>query len=95
MMYLELDRADARGRQELASDLRRVLGDVRLAVRDWTKLQSRMREDAAAIQTPEGAALLDWFADGGMTLLGYHVEKPYEAPSRSAGYLQHPRRADR
>ena len=35
MMYLELDRADARGRQELAADLRRVLGDVRLAVRDW------------------------------------------------------------
>src|SRR4051794_3861121 len=26
MMYLELDRADARGRQELAADLRRVLG---------------------------------------------------------------------
>ena len=90
MMYLELDRADARGRQELASDLRRVLGDVRLAVRDWTKLQSRMREDAAAIQTPEGAALLDWFADGGMTLLGYHVEKPYEAPSDVLGIFSIP-----
>ena len=35
MMYLELDRADARGRQELAADLKRVLDDVRLAVRDW------------------------------------------------------------
>src|SRR3954468_11255354 len=46
MMYLELDRADARGRQELAADLRRVLEDVRLAVRDWQALQSRMREDA-------------------------------------------------
>ena len=48
MMYLELDRADARGRQELAADLRRVLGDVRLAVRDWESLQRQMREDARA-----------------------------------------------
>src|SRR4051794_20536023 len=48
MMYVELDRADARGRQELAADLRRVLGDVRLAVRDWESLQRQMREDAAA-----------------------------------------------
>src|SRR3954451_15615859 len=54
MMYLELDRADARGRQELAADLRRVLGDVRLAVRDWELLQRRMREDAAALKDPEG-----------------------------------------
>src|SRR3569623_992161 len=53
MMYVELDRADARGRQELAADLRRVLGDVRLAVRDWTKLQARMREDARSIDHPE------------------------------------------
>src|SRR3954470_20540837 len=69
MMYLELDRADARGRQELAADLRRVLGDVRLAVRDWHALQNRMRKDAREIGDAESAALLDWFADGAMTLL--------------------------
>jgi glutamate dehydrogenase len=90
MMYLELDRADARGRQELAADLRRVLDDVRLAVRDWHELQRQMRDDAAAIQDPEGAALLNWFADGAMTLLGYHVEKPYEAPSKALGIFSVP-----
>jgi len=90
MMYLELDRADARGRQELAADLRRVLSDVRLAVRDWESLQRRMREDAAAIEDPEGAALLNWFADGAMTLLGYHVEKPYEVPSNALGIFSIP-----
>src|SRR5689334_4155271 len=90
MMYLELDRADARGRQELAADLRRVLDDVRLAVRDWESLQRQMREDAAAISDPEGAALLNWFADGAMTLLGYHVEKPYEQPSCSLGIFSIP-----
>jgi glutamate dehydrogenase len=90
MMYLELDRADARGRQELAADLKRVLSDVRLAVRDWESLQRQMREDAAAIADPEGAALLNWFADGAMTLLGYQVEKPYEAPSDTLGIFSVP-----
>ena len=90
MMYLELDRADARGRQELAADLKRVLTDVRLAVRDWQKLQSRMREDAKAIDDPEGAALLEWFANGAMTLLGFHVEKPYEQPSETLGIFSVP-----
>ncbi len=90
MMYLELDRADARGRQELLADLKRVLGDVRLAVRDWTKLQSKMREDARRMEDREGAALLDWFADGAMTLLGYHVEKPYEQPSGALGIFSIP-----
>jgi glutamate dehydrogenase len=90
MMYVELDRADARGRQELAADLHRVLDDVRLAVRDWTKLQGRMRDDARQVEGTEGAALLNWFADGAMTLLGYHVEKPYEAPSESLGIFSIP-----
>ena len=92
MMYLELDRADARGRQELAADLRRVLGDVRLAVRDWEALQARMRADArdTAGEDSEGAALLNWFADGAMTLLGYQVEKPYEAPSDALGIFSIP-----
>jgi glutamate dehydrogenase len=89
MMYLELDRADARGRQELQADLRRVLDDVRLAVRDWEKLQARMRADAKEADS-EGAALLDWFAGGAMTLLGYHIEKPYETPSESLGIFSIP-----
>jgi glutamate dehydrogenase len=89
MMYVELDRADARGRQELAADLRRVLGDVRLAVRDWELLQAQMRADTA-LADEEGAALLNWFADGAMTLLGYWIEKPYEAPSHALGIFSIP-----
>jgi len=89
MMYLELDRVDARGRQELAADLKRVLDDVRLAVRDWPKLQGKMRSEAADIDG-EGRALLEWFADGAMTLLGYQVEKPYQAPSDTFGIFSIP-----
>jgi glutamate dehydrogenase len=90
MMYVELDRVDARERQELAADLKQVLDDVRLAVRDWPKLQGKMQADAKEITDSEGAALLDWFADGNMTLLGYHVEKPYETPSDALGIFSIP-----
>ena len=41
LMYIELDRADSRGRRELAAELRRVLGDVRAAVRDWPRCRRR------------------------------------------------------
>ncbi|HEX6072283.1 MAG TPA: NAD-glutamate dehydrogenase domain-containing protein, partial [Sphingomicrobium sp.] len=90
MMYIELDRADARIRQELAGELRAALADVRAAVRDWHPLQDRMRADAKAIADPEGSALLEWFADGAMTLLGYHVERPGEVPSSGLGIFSIP-----
>jgi glutamate dehydrogenase len=90
MMYIELDRADARGRHELAAELRAALADVRAAVRDWKALQAGMRKDAALIDEPEGSALLKWFADGAMTLLGYQVERPGEQPSQALGIFSIP-----
>ncbi|HXH15151.1 MAG TPA: NAD-glutamate dehydrogenase domain-containing protein [Sphingomonas sp.] len=90
MMYIELDRADARARRELADELRAVLADVRAAVRDWQKLQKQMHADAAKIEDTEGAALLDWFADGAMTLLGYEVERPGAQPSKGLGIFSIP-----
>ncbi|MEO6582543.1 MAG: glutamate dehydrogenase, partial [Sphingomicrobium sp.] len=90
MMYIELDRADARGRQELAKELRAVLADVRAAVKDWRALQAKMQEDAAQVAEAEGASLLKWFAGGAMTLLGYHVEKPHKAPSDTLGIFSIP-----
>ena len=90
MMYIELDRVDARDRQALAADLRRVLEDVRMAVRDWHPLQDKMRADAAGIEEEEGRALLNWFAEGAMTLLGYHVERPGEVPTNGLGIFSIP-----
>ena len=54
-----------------------------------------MHEDAAQVPDPEGAALLKWFAGGAMTLLGYQVEKPKEAPSETLGIFSDPGTADR
>jgi len=90
MMYIELDRADARGRRELVDDLHAVLTDVRAAVRDWPSMQAQMRADAAKVEDPEGAALLNWFADGALTLLGYQVERPGEDPSSTLGIFSIP-----
>ena len=83
MIYLEVDRADARGRRDLLADLHRVLADVRAAVADWKAMQARMRADADAIDDEEGASLLRWFSDGAMTLLGFEVEFP-DGPSTEA-----------
>ena len=90
IMYIEADRTDARGRQELVSGLHRVLADVRAAVSDWKALQARMHADADLLNDDEGAALLHWFADGAMTLLGYQVERPGEGPSQTLGLLKIP-----
>lgn len=90
MMFIELERTHARGRKELVDDLRTVLTDVRAAVRDWPKLQAKMREDAAGIEDPEGRALLEWFADGAMTLLGFEVERATGQPTDTLGIFSIP-----
>ena len=96
MMYIEVDRADARVRAELVAELHRVLADVRAAVTDWRAMQAQdARRGRARSTTPKARALLHWFADGAMTLLGYEVERPGEAAVRRARHVAAPRRADR
>ena len=90
LMYIELDRTHARGRSELVGELKAVLADVRAAVRDWPKLQAKMREDAELVEDPEGRALMHWFADGAMTLLGYHVERATGQPTDALGLFSIP-----
>lgn len=70
IVYLETVRADARQRRALIGALEETLGDVRAAVADWPMMQAAMRDDAANLADPEGAALLRWLADGMLTQLG-------------------------
>ena len=90
MMYLEVDRDDARGRRDVVAELHRVLADVRAAVADWRAMQARMRADADAAGDEEGAALLRWFAGGAMTLLGYEEEGPKADASEALGLFRFP-----
>ncbi len=67
--------------QSLEREIRKVLHDVRLAVRDWGKMRQRMRDTSELlVNGPKGAdpllrsesqALLNWFADEHFTFLGY------------------------
>ena len=89
IIYLDLDRADSRTRNRLRDELSAVLGDVRAAVTDWRAMQAKMRDHAAAADA-EGAALMNWFADGAMTLLGYEVERPGQEGSDGLGLFRFP-----
>ena len=72
IIYVELDRADARHRQDLVQELESALASVRAAVEDWRPMLARMAADAAMLEPrdAEGAALLHWLADNHFTLLG-------------------------
>ncbi len=90
IIYLELDRADARMRNQLRSEVSDVLADVRAAVTDWREMQQRMRDEGAASADEEGAALMNWFAEGAMTLLGYEVEWPGREGTGGLGIFRFP-----
>ncbi len=78
LVYIETRRADARARAALSAALALALGDVRAAVADWPAMQAAMALDAdrlAALDRPEGAALLRWLGGGMLTQLGHVIHR--------------------
>ncbi|WP_265528597.1 NAD-glutamate dehydrogenase [Sphingomicrobium marinum] len=75
LIYIELDRADARGRHELETDLLDVLANVRAAVRDWRDMVAEMERDADALDGSheEEGEFLHWLIDNNFTLLGHAI----------------------
>ncbi len=81
LISIEIDRQplETRG-EELEADLRRVIDDVRAAVRDWRPMLERLREIADGLvsdgrwfpepEVAETRALLDWLADDHFLFLG-------------------------
>src|SRR3990170_5645457 len=90
IIYIELDREDARGRQELIADLTRVLADVRAATTDWRAMLAEMNDDAASLdqRDTENAALLRWLADDHFTLLGHADLDPAGKMLKGLGILK-------
>ena len=70
-IYLETNRIDAKERRALEVDLLAVLRDVRGAVTDWRKMLAAMSDDADSLPDGEGAALVRWFLENKMTVLGH------------------------
>jgi glutamate dehydrogenase len=71
VIYMELERGDARARRRLIDGLEAALADVRAAVADWKAMRAAMLADAAMRADGEGAELLRWFEGGAMTQLGH------------------------
>ena len=73
MMYLEIERVAEDAARHLVADLAAALADVGAAVGDWSALEAAMARDADALPTGEGQALMHWFLDGHLTLLGHET----------------------
>ncbi|WP_235303229.1 NAD-glutamate dehydrogenase [Sphingopyxis sp. MWB1] len=71
VIYMELERGDARARRRLLDAIEAALADVRAAVADWKAMRAAMLADAAMRTEGEGAELLRWFEGGSMTQLGH------------------------
>jgi glutamate dehydrogenase len=71
VIYMELERGDARARRRLIEALEAALADVRAAVADWKRMRAALLEDAEKRAEGEGAELLRWFEGGALTQLGH------------------------
>jgi glutamate dehydrogenase len=82
VIHAEVDRqTDPEELAQLEQHLLRVIGEVRAAVEDWPAMRDRARAIAAELEADpppldpedvaEGAALLEWLADGHFVFLGY------------------------
>lgn len=83
---LAIDReTDPKELKSLEREVRQVLSDVRLAVRDWKKMQGKMTETLDMLKfgprrvnealREESQAFLQWLADDHFTFLGYREYK--------------------
>ena len=90
MIYIELERADARERRALVERLTAVLADVRAAVADWRAMQRAVAADEALLPQGEGAALLQWFLDGRLTLLGHQQWRADGGAGEALGIARNP-----
>ncbi|MBI3423271.1 MAG: NAD-glutamate dehydrogenase [Acidobacteria bacterium] len=81
-MHVEVDRLVAPQQlAQLAEDVLKVLGDVRVAVEDWPKMMAQVNAvleeieqrnpPVAPDESAEGKAFLRWLADDHFTFLGY------------------------
>ena len=82
IIHVEVDRQTEEGvLDEIATEIRSVLGDVRAAVEDWQPMQDRLRSVLAELESrpppldeselARGRAFLDWIGDNHFTFLGY------------------------
>ncbi len=94
--HIEVGALAAGEAEKITADLERVLGDVRVAVEDYTRMRSKALSLADDVLAPAGpddgtagspveiAEFLRWLADGHFTFLGY---REYDLISDDEGML--------
>jgi glutamate dehydrogenase len=85
LIYMEIERADAKTRNELLASIRGVLDHVRTAVADWPAMRAAIGEDADLLGDGEGGALLRWFGDNKFTQLGHGLYAAKGSPETPKG----------
>lgn len=85
VIYIELERTDAKTRRALQSALDANLKDATAAVSDWLKLQIVLGDNADSLPDSEGTTLLRWFLDRNLTLLGHEIIDQKGARSERLG----------
>ena len=88
LIYMEVERADARVRRKLEDGIAALLAQVRRAVDDWPHVRARLKADADALGDSEGGALLHWFADNKLTLLGHGHFRAEGGPTEALGIVR-------
>lgn len=71
VIYIETGRVEAKRRRDIERLLTDILHEVRCAVTDWPAMLAQMDKDVQLLPPGEGAALIQWFRDGNMTVLGH------------------------
>jgi len=85
IIYIEADRADARGRHALVKALDLTLAHVRAAVSGWRAMMDSLNEDAHRLGAGEDGDLLRWFHKGFLTQLGHEYRARGGRQSRAKG----------
>jgi len=85
LVYIETERADARGRQALAKALELTLAQVRAATSGWRAMIEAMNADSHRLGASEGGDLLRWFLKGNLTQLGHEIRDRNGTASRTKG----------
>ncbi len=80
LISIEIDRQSPEAQDDVTADLRRVIDDVRAAVRDWQPMRQRLADISANLpvqarwfaepEVAEVRALLDWLAEDHFLFLG-------------------------
>ena len=85
IIYMEMERADARVRRQLEDGIADLLSKVRAAVVDWSAMRATLAADSEVLGGQEGGALLDWFGDNKLTLLGHGLYKADDSIAEARG----------